>query len=328
MEFLSPLDINLSMYNDSAIQTLGTCVILLVSPIDGCIYDTKFYVAQHSGSVLFSCEGSLYLQLIQPHPVLSKHMPHGANIIRSKHDLAYINFVTRNKQASHYQPKQSSVPCTLKEVNRKYADVFDGLGRFPGKPYHINLNPEVPPKWVPCRPVPVHHQEEFKKQLTEMQQAGVLVPVNQSTPCISSYVNVKSEDTKGGKKFCIGLDLRNVNKAILCEPFFTCTPNDVYAKLSKAKTLTVIDFKKGFWQVELDEESSYLMTFNTPFGCFRFTCLPLGLIVSGDVFQHKLDVICGHLLLTIGCADDRIVLGEKDDLSDHDKALDKFLQVT
>ena len=78
-----------------------------------------------------------------------------------------------------------------------------------------------------------------------MQQAWVLVPVNQSTPWISSYMNVKSEDNKGGKKFCICLNPTNLNKAILHEPFFTHTPNDVYAKLSKAKMLTVIDFKKA-----------------------------------------------------------------------------------
>ena len=157
-----------------------------------------------------------------------------------------------------------------------------------------------------------------------MQQAGVLVPVTQSTPWISSYVNVKSEDTKGGKKFCICLDLTNLNKVILHEPFFICTPNDVYTKLSKAKMLAVIDFKKGFWQVE----SSYLMTFHTPFGYFRFTDLPFGLTVSGDVFQHKPDATYGDLPLTIGCADNMIVWGEKDDPSDHDEALDKFLQVT
>ena len=176
--------------------------------------------------------------------------------------------------------------------------------------------------------MPVHQQEEFKKQLIKMQQAGVLVPVNQSTPWISNYVNVESEDTKGGKKFHICLDLINLNKVILHEPFFICTPNDVHTKLSKAKMLTVIDFKKGFWQVELNEVSSYLTTFNTPFGYFRFTCLPFGLTVSGDIFQHKLDAIYGDLPLTIGCADEMIIWGEKDDLSDNDEALDKFLQVT
>ena len=121
----------------------------------------KFYVAPHSGSILFSCKDLVYLQLIQPHPVLIKCMPCETKIISSKHDLAYINIVTRNKQASHYQSKQSSVPLqttthipatneqvshTLEEVKKKYSDVFDGLGKFPGEPYHINLDPEVPPK--------------------------------------------------------------------------------------------------------------------------------------------------------------------------------------
>ena len=158
-----------------------------------------------------------------------------------------------------------------------------------------------------------------------MQQARVLVPVNQSTSWISSYVNVESEDTNSGKKFHICLDQINLNKAILHDLLFTCTPNDVYTKLSKAKTLTAIDFKKGFWQAELNEESSYLMTFNTSFGYFRFIHLPFGLTVSGDMFHHKLDAIYGDLPLTTSCAGDMIVWGEKDDSSDHDEALDKFL---
>ena len=140
------------MYNQTAIHTLDS-VILLVSPIDGHRHDTSFYVTKHSGSVLFSCEDSLYLQLIQPHPLLSKCTPHGANIISSKHDLAYIKFVTRNKQASHYQSEQSSVPSltttcipaangqvshTLEEVKKKFSDVFNGLGKLPDKPYQYH----------------------------------------------------------------------------------------------------------------------------------------------------------------------------------------------
>ena len=54
MKFLGPMDITLSVYSDTAIHTLGTCVIPLVSPIDGHRHDTEFYVAQHRRSVLFS----------------------------------------------------------------------------------------------------------------------------------------------------------------------------------------------------------------------------------------------------------------------------------
>ena len=44
----------------------------------------------------------------------------------------------------------------------------------------------------------------------------------------------------------------------MCEPYITHTPDDVYHKLANAKYITVIDFKKSFWQFLLDEESSYL----------------------------------------------------------------------
>ena len=41
----------------------------------------------------------------------------------------------------------------------------------------------------------------------------------------------------------------------------------------------------------LDEESSYLTTFNRPFGRFRFTRLPFGLCISQDIFQQQMDFI-------------------------------------
>ena len=74
----------------------------------------------------------------------------------------------------------------------------------------------------------------------------------------------------------------------------------------------------------LDEESSYLTTFNTPFGWYRFTRLPFGINVSGDAFQRKLDTIYNPLPNVIGIADDLIIWGNKEDGSDHDEALTKI----
>ena len=193
LEHLGPMDISLSMYNESGLyQVFGTCTIPLVSPVDGCKNETKFYVANHSGSVLFSCEDSLYLDLIQPHPVLSKPVPHNAHIISPEHDTAYINIVTRNKHTLHYCATHSRTPSTTKvhdnsvkhnldQIKQKCADIFKGLGAFPGDPYHITLDPAVPPVQVPFRPVPIHQQEEFKHQFSKIEQAGVIVPVNQAT---------------------------------------------------------------------------------------------------------------------------------------------------
>ena len=46
---------------------------------------------------------------------------------------------------------------------RQYQDVFDGIGKFLGRPYTIHLDPRIQPKQTPCRLVPLHLKEAFKK---------------------------------------------------------------------------------------------------------------------------------------------------------------------
>ena len=46
----------------------------------------------------------------------------------------------------------------------EYSDVFEGIGKFPGPPYHIQVDPNVTPKQTPYRPIPIHLKEAFKKK--------------------------------------------------------------------------------------------------------------------------------------------------------------------
>ena len=160
----------------------------------------------------------------------------------------------------------------LKCSTRKFCK---GISTFPGKPYHINTDPSIPPKWLPCQPVPVHQQDEFKKQLNDMLDTGVIIEVHEATPWINSFVIAETVKDRN-KKLRICLDPEPLNKAIMHQPYITCTPDDVYHKLANAKYITVIDFKKSFWQFVLDEESSYLTMFNTPFGCYHYLRMPFG----------------------------------------------------
>ena len=43
------------------------------------------------------------------------------------------------------------------------------------------------------------------------------------------------------------------------------TKEDVAADMPQAKVISVFDANSGYWQVKLDEVSSQLCTFNTPF---------------------------------------------------------------
>ena len=54
--------------------------------------------------------------------------------------------------------------------------------------------------------------------------------------------------------------------------------------------------------------------------------MPFGMNVAGDVFQCKLEEIFGKLKNVMCIADDIMVVGYKDDHSDHDLTLTKLLQ--
>ena len=111
---------------------------------------------------------------------------------------------------------------SLEEIKVQYKDIFKGIGTFPGKPYHINMDPNVPPQHLPYRPVPVHQQDKFKKHLSEMLDAGIIAEVHDATPWINSFVIVETMKD-GQRKLQICLDPKPLNKAIMCEPYITHT---------------------------------------------------------------------------------------------------------
>ena len=171
----------------------------------------------------------------------------------------------------------------------RFPDVFKGIGKFPGEPYQIQLDPKVPPKQTPCRPVPIHLKEAFKAEIDKMLKTGVLKPVQEATPWINSFVLVEGTNQQGKPKLRICLDPTNLNKAIIREPYHFKTPEDISHLLADAAVLTVLDCKKGYWHQELDEASSYLTTFNTEFGRYQYKVMP---------FSKPLPVMCFRENLT------------------------------
>ena len=58
---------------------------------------------------------------------------------------------------------------------------------------------------------------------------------------------------------------------------------EITPKLAGAKLLSKPDTHNGYRNVKLEEESSYLTTFNTPFGRYRFLRMLFGLQMSQDI---------------------------------------------
>ena len=144
-----------------------------------------------------------------------------------------------------------------------------------------------------------------------MRQTGVLRPVTEAIPWINSFMLVESKGKSGNHKLRICLDPTILNKAIIWKPYHFKTPEDIAHLIVRACTLTVLDCHRGYWHQQLDEQSSYMTTCNTEFGRYRYTVMPFGATVAGDVFQHKLIECFGHTPNVIVIADDIMVVGKK-----------------
>ena len=114
--------------------------------------------------VLLSCNTSLILGLIHSRTKLD-YLPPTARLITSKvdHLRNTKEQIQLQKQVITMQPDQHhSSQCTIlpklittqSQILQEYPDIFRGIGKFPGPPYHIHVDPGVTPKQPPVDQYP------------------------------------------------------------------------------------------------------------------------------------------------------------------------------
>ena len=226
-----------------------------------------FYVPTNNGSVLLSCKISLVLQLIQPRSRLD-YLPPWASLITSTMDhpkktrQASLKVHCSKQEVSTQmqetqgqattsvsknamqKPGMNTLVTSKEQILSRYVDVFEGISRFPGPPYHIQVNPNVTLKQTLCRPVPVHLREAFKKEVDKMLKAGIIKLVQEATPWINSLMLVEGKYKLGNLKLCIYLDPTNLNKAIVRELYHFKTPEDITHLIADSCVMTVCNSKR------------------------------------------------------------------------------------
>ncbi|PIK50829.1 hypothetical protein BSL78_12300 [Apostichopus japonicus] len=124
---------------------------------------------------------------------------------------------------------------------------------------------------------------------------------------------------KSNGKLRICLDPKDLNKQVKREQYQLPTVDELTSELAGAQYFSVLDANSGFWQIPLDDQSSDLCCFNTPFGRYKFLRLPFGLHSAPEVF-HK--TMCQIMDGIPGCQvyiDDILVCGKTKE--EHDKRL-------
>ena len=176
------------------------------------------------------------------------------------------------------------------------------------------------------RRVPVALRDRLREILDDLVEQDILAHVTQPTEWVSSMVVIPKKD--GKLRIC--LDPQDLNRAILHEHYPLPTIEEVATRLHGAKVFTVLDVRHGFRHVPLDNKSSFLTTFNTPFGRYRWKRMPFGISSAPEVFQRRMHEVIEGLPGIEVVADDFVAVGFGETLEEatrnHDHHLELFLR--
>ena len=192
---------------------------------------------------------------------------------------------------------------------------------YQGGKYQIELKPDAQPVQHPPRAELEKKKEAYKDEPERLCSLGIIELVVGHMDSINSIVPVAKPD--GSTRLC--LDPKDLNKSIKRNQYYSKMIDEVSAKLHDSRYFTVVDAKSGYWLMELDSESSYLATFNTPWGKYKWLRLPFGLKVSSDIFQERLNSILQGVKGITRCVVDDI-LARGVDSKDHDANMLRLLE--
>ena len=229
------------------------------------------------------------------------------------------------QQENILQVKESYQELNMERITATYPDVFQGLGCMEGA-LHLEVDESASPSIMPPRRVPLALKERLKEELARLEKANVIKKEEEPTDWVSSLV--VTEKPNGKLRVCI--DPQHLNKALKRSHYPLPVIEDILPELADVKVFSKADLKDGFLQIQLDQESSKLTTFQTPWGRYKYLRMPFGISPAPECFQRKLDQQLEGLEGIYKVADDILITGrgtsKEEAVKNHDANLLKLLE--
>ena len=201
------------------------------------------------------------------------------------------------------------------DIFQQYEGNFKGTGCLPGK-YKIKVDEDVPPV-VHARRKAL--KPKLKAELNRMETMNIITKVKHPTKWVNSMVIIEKPN-----KLRVCLDLKHLNEAVQRERFHLPTLEDITSKLANARVLSKLDASQAFYQIQLDEASTDLTTFNTPYARYKYMRLPYGISSAPEIFSRKMHEMFEDLEGVENFVDDLVVWGSSK--QQHDERLKAVME--
>lgn len=313
--FVNNKEINFKIDSGAMVNILPYKLFKLTGLADGMIKSTSTVLNSYTGDKLnvmgvcqISCkhENSMNQHLLNFYVINSDTEP-----LLGLESSINLNLISRINSIGPNNP--------YTEIIEQYKDVFNGIGCLE-TPYQIKLNENAKPVVHATRKVALPLLQPLKESLDDLEKSGIIQKVQGPSDWVNALVLVR----KPTGKLRICLDPRDLNQAIKREYCKIPSLDQITSKLQNAKLFSTLDATQGFYHIPLDDVSSNMCTFGTPFGRYKFLRHPYGIKSAPEVFQTRFKSIFDLEGVDV-YIDDIFIWGSTKE--EHDERLKKVLQL-
>ena len=174
--------------------------------------------------------------------------------------------------------------------------------------YNIKLKADSHSTIQPQRNVPFRLRDKLKATLDDLERKDIITKVEEPVDWVNNLVIV--EKPNNTPRLC--LDPPDLNQAREREDFKPPSFETISNTLNGCKVFSVVDMSNCYWHQKLTEKSSFLCTFNSPCGRYRFKRMPFGISCAGEVAQKMVEKHFGDISGALPVVDDIIIGGKNE----------------
>ena len=210
------------------------------------------------------------------------------------------------KDLSHYYLKQIDI------LHKKYPSVYDGLGCLRGFEAHLTLNKNAIPFFERAAPIPINMKDGAEKRVRDYEKTKLWERVNTNEPLRYCSRLMVIPKPNRGPEHC-----RLVGNYVQLNKFLSRTNyvpqiriEEIKSRMRGAKHFLKADLNHGYHQIKLSQQSRQMLTLSTPWGLFRPTRLPMGIVNGQDIFDQEIQRVLSGCLRTVVIRDDLLIAAE------------------
>ena len=261
-------------------------------------------------------------RIIRIDALVSSHI--SEDLFLSWHDLRELHVIPRDFPLSSTaflsmidtSEKGSSPPvldAAMDNIKQQFSDVLgdkldtDSHGmKCPPMHIHFREDMHIKPLNVKvARAIPHHLQDLASSAIADLIASKRIAKVSLPTDwCSPAHFILKP----GGLKVRLVTDYRVLNNAVRRPVHPFPSASDLMKRIEPSSLFFCkLDAIHGYYQVPLDEESSFHTTFLLPSGRYRYLCAPMGLNSAGDEFCRWTDQAFEGIPYLLKIVDDMLI---------------------